>query len=152
MYMTFADSDWDGELIPRGQQCTPQGGVDPSTPQLVVSNIPTDSDAIILEFSDRDWGPMDNGGHGKIGFTIPEGTEETLIPSVSGNTFDLPEGFFIVKEHRNPTIFTPGAYMPPCSGGLGNSYYVTVKAVEMISMEDLTFNVLEEAVFELGKY
>ena len=151
-HMAFAESDWDGKKIPDGQQCRSYGGQDPSTPPLIVSNIPEEANAIILEFSDRDYSPMDNGGHGIIGFTILEGTEEVLIPSVPSNTFDLPENFFLVREHKQNVLFTPGAYMPPCSGGRGNSYYVTAKAVEMISMDDLTFNILEESILELGRY
>jgi len=150
--VAFADSDWDGKKIPDGQQCRSYGGQDPSTPPLIVSNIPEGTNAIILEFSDRDYIPMDNGGHGIIGFTIPEGTEEVLIPSVASNTFDLPENFFLVREHKQNVLFTPGAYMPPCSGGRGNSYYVTAEAAEMVSMDDLTFNILEESILELGRY
>jgi hypothetical protein len=107
--LELADSDWDGEKIPDGQQCQRQGGENPSTPEIQVGDIPEGSDAIILEFSDRSFRPMDEGGHGKIGFMIPEGTCETVIPSVPGHTFDLPKDFF-------PCPRTPGSRLLHCGG------------------------------------
>ena len=150
--LAFVDSDWDGDKIPNGQQCHRQDGENPSTPRIQVSNIPEGADAIILEFSDRTYSPMNNGGHGKIGFEISEGTNEVVIPSVPGHTFDLPEGFFLVQEHRASGYDTAGAYMPPCSGGIGNHYYVTIKAVKVLSKEDKAFNLLGQGILELGKY
>lgn len=150
--LTFADSEWDGKTIPDGQQCQRQGGENPSTPRIQVNNIPEEADAIILEFSDRNYGPMDDGGHGKIGYKISEGTKEVVIPSVLGHSFDLPEGFFLVQEHKASSYDTAGAYMPPCSGGIGNSYYVTVKAIREMSEEDKTFTLLAQGILELGKY
>jgi hypothetical protein len=149
----FADSEWNGSSVPSGQQCSYHGGTNPSTPQILVSDIPEGSTAIVLEFSDRDWGPMDNGGHGKIGYTVDEGTSEVLIPTVRANTFNLPDGFFLVREHQGPaSAGEPGAYMPPCSGGLSNAYYVTIKAVELVAIEEGTFNEIEETILELGRY
>ncbi len=150
--LVFADSDWDGKTVPNGQQCQRQGGENPSTPRILVSNIPEGSDAIILEFSDRDYRPMDDGGHGKIGFMISEGTREAVIPSILGHSFNLPNDFFIIQEHQASSFDTAGAYMPPCSGGIGNSYYVTVRAVELLSKEDKTFILLGQGILELGRY
>jgi hypothetical protein len=150
--LSFVDSDWDGKTIPNGQQCQRQGGENPSTPRILVSNIPEGSDAIILEFSDKDYRPMDDGGHGKIGFMISKGTREAVIPSIQGHSFNLPNDFFIIQEHQASSFDTAGAYMPPCSGGIGNSYYVTVKAVELLSKEDKTFILLGQGILELGRY
>lgn len=152
LHLELVDSGWDGERIPDGQQCQRQGGENPSTPSILVGNLPDGTEAVILEFSDRDFGPMDNGGHGKVGFVITEGVSEAVIPPLPGHTFDLPENYFLVQEHLAPGFDTPGAYMPPCSGGAGNSYYVTVKAVELVSMEELSFNVLRQGILELGEY
>jgi len=152
LQLELADPDWDGKQIPRNQICQRFGGENPSTPRIWVGNLPDSTDAIVLEFSDRDYAPMNNGGHGKIGFIIMEGSSEVEIRSILGHTFDLPEGFFLIQEHQAPSFDTAGAYMPPCSGGLGNTYYVTVKAVEMVSMEDKEFNVLEQGILEFGKY
>ncbi len=150
--LEIIDPDWDGERIPDGQQCQRQGGENPSTPSILVGDIPEGADALILEFSDRDYRPMDNGGHGKVGFMLTEGTSETMIPPIPGHTFDLPDNFFLVQEHLAPGFDTPGAYMPPCSGGVNHSYYVTVKAVELVSMEEIAFNILGEGILELGEY
>jgi hypothetical protein len=145
---SFADPIWDGKTIPVTQRC---GSPDASTPRLRVKNIPAGTNAIIMEYSDRDWPPMDDGGHGKIGYRIIEDTTEITIPSVQANTLDLPEGFFLVSAHKGGR-FKPGAYMPPCSGGMGNCYYVTVKAVFKASPESKVYKLLGQAVLELGKF
>ena len=88
--VSFADPLWDGRYIPKGQQCHRFGGHG-STPRLTVKNIPSGTNVIIMEYSDRSWSQMDDGGHGKIGYRIPLGTTEITIPSVPGHTFDLPE-------------------------------------------------------------
>ena len=150
--LAFADSEWDGKTVPNGQQCQRQGGENPSTPKILIINIPEGSDAIIMEFSDRNYSPMDDGGHGKIGFRLSEGTKEVVIPSIPGHSFNLPKDFFIIQEHQASSYDNAGAYMPPCSGGIGNFYYVTVKAVKLLSEEDKTFILLGQGILELGKY
>lgn len=126
--VSLADPLWDGKNVPKGQQCNRFSGQG-QTPVLQVKNIPAEANAVILEFSDRDASHMDNGGHGMIGYKIKNNAGEVSVPSVKGHTFDLPQGFFLVSAHNNPSWDTAGAYMPPCSGGRGNRYYVTVKAV-----------------------
>ena len=150
--LAFADPAWDGKKIPEGQQCQRFGGKNPSTPKLLVDDIPDNADAIIMEFSDRNYSPMDAGGHGKIGFRIDKGTPKVTIPSIPGHSFDLPNGFFLVKAHQAPSWDKAGAYMPPCSGGRGNAYYVTVKAVNEIAEGYQDYNVLGMGRLELGKY
>jgi hypothetical protein len=150
--LALADSDWDGVKVPAGQQCQRFGGENPSTPRIQVGDVPEGADAIILEFSDRSYPPMDDGGHGMVGFQISPGTREVVVPSIPGHTFDLPEGFFLIQEHQAPSFDTAGAYMPPCSGGRGNTYYVTVKAVTLHSLEDLSYTLLAQAILEMGKY
>ena len=86
----FADHSWDGVTVPEGQQCQKFGGVNPSTPKWVVSDIPAGSDTIILEYSDRDSERMNNGGHGKMSFAIDSSAEKVEIPSVPGHTFEIP--------------------------------------------------------------
>ncbi len=148
--VTFGDSKWDGKMIPKGQQCKRFGG-DAETPSLVVENIPSNANAVIIAFSDRSYQPMDNGGHGKIGFSIPKNTNKITIPSVKGHTFDLPENFFVVSAHANPSWDVAGAYMPPCSGGQGNSYYATLKAVYDAPNGEQS-ELLGKGKIELGKY
>lgn len=141
----FADCEWDGMKIPEGQQCQKFGGDNPSTPRLIVTDIPVGSNGILLEYSDRDSERMNNGGHGKMKFTLISLSTEVKIPSVPGHTFDLPPSFTIIEAHRGAGWDKAGAYMPPCSGGKGHEYYLTIKSV----MGD---KVTAETVIELGKY
>ena len=150
--ISFADPDWNGERIPTGQQCQRFGGNNPSTPRLMIKGIPPETNAIIMEYSDRSFPPMDNGGHGKIGYRISQKVKEIIIPSVPGHSFDMPKDFFIVSPHQAPNWDTAGAYQPPCSGGRGNSYYVTVNAVFQEKPESNEFRLLGQAALELGKY
>jgi len=126
--VSFTDPEWDGKKIPKGQQCRRFRGKG-GTPRLTIKNIPAGTNAIIMEFSDRDFSSMNYGGHGKIGYFIDQGAGEVIIPPVPGHTFDLPEKFFKVAAHKSPSWDKAGAYMPPCSGGKRHLYYVTVKAV-----------------------
>ena len=151
LQISFAESGWNGKTIPNGQQCKRFGGKG-STPRLIVKNIPAEANAIIMEYSDRDYVPMDNGGHGKIGYKIKQGTSEATIPSVPGHTFSLPEGFYLISAHNNPSWDTAGAYMPPCSGGKGNSYYVTIRAVYQPASKDQKSKLLGMAKLNLGSY
>ena len=152
LHISFADSNWDGGTVPQGQQCQKFGGNNPHSPRLIVKNIPKEANALIMEYSDRSYSPMDNGGHGRMGFIVAAGVSEVTVPSVPGHSYELPEGFFLVKEHLAPKWDKAGAYMPPCSGGRGNSYYVTVKAVQRKSEDDLEGTVLAMGILEMGRY
>lgn len=144
----FADPAWNGKKAPDGQQCQKFGGKGVS-PELEVGGIPEGANAIVLEFSDRSYAPMDNGGHGMFGFEIEPRAGAVTVPSVPGHTFDLPPGFFLVREQQAPSWDQAGAYLPPCSGGRGNAYYVTVKAVHRQGEE---IHELASVVLEMGTY
>ncbi|MFH1198486.1 MAG: hypothetical protein V1720_22475 [bacterium] len=124
----FADPRWNGVTIPNGEGCK-RCGENGSTPALIVKNIPVNTNAIIMEYCDRSYQLMNNGGHGIIGFWLVPNTGEVFIPSVPGHTFELPENFFLIAEHLKPGLDKAGAYLPPCSCRGGNSYSVKVKAV-----------------------
>ena len=151
LQVSFADAKWDGKTIPYGQQCGRDNGKG-ATPPLIIKNIPPEANAIIFEYSDRTYAPMDDGGHGKIGYSIQPGTTEVQVPSIPGNTMSLPEGFFLVAPHSNPAWDSAGAYLPPCSGGRGNSYYVTVKAVTQSGDKKQKPKVLATTKLNLGTY
>ncbi|MCW8887567.1 MAG: hypothetical protein OQK25_00725 [Gammaproteobacteria bacterium] len=140
---------WDGQTVPKGEQCQKFGGNDPKTPSLSVKGIPEGANLLVMEFSDRTYKKMDNGGHGKIGFALSKPINSAVVPSVAGHSFTLPTGFFMVAAHRSPKWDKAGAYMPPCSGGKGNAYYVTVKAVKQSSDSS---EVLSQKVVEMGRY
>lgn len=128
--VAFTNSKWTAESIPEGQQCLRFKGENPQSPELVVKNIPAGTTAIILEFSDRSFARMDKGGHGIVGFNVnAEAGAEVLVPAVPGHTETLPENFFLVANHKAPGWDKAGAYLPPCSGGRGNQYFIDVKAV-----------------------
>lgn len=143
------DSDWDGKLIPAGQQCLKFGGKQPATPPLKITNIPQQANLLILEYSDRSHQPMNNGGHGRMAYAISSPVQSLQLPAVSGHSFKLPSGFIMLEAHRNPKWDKAGAYMPPCSGGKGNAYYVTVKAVHYNGAKT---DLLAETVLEMGKF
>ncbi|AKH21593.1 hypothetical protein [Sedimenticola thiotaurini] len=141
----FANDTWNGVKIPEGQQCQKFGGNNPATPKWLVSDIPAGSDSILFEYSDRDSEKMNNGGHGRIQYRLDATDQPLEIPSVPGHSFDLPQGFSLVEAHRSPGWDKAGAYMPPCSGGKGHAYYVTVKTLQ-------GDKVTAETVIELGTY
>ena len=145
---TFADPAWNGDKVPEGQQCQKFGGTGGS-PALELAGVPGNANAIVLEFSDRSYQPMDNGGHGKLGFEIEPGEGKVSVPSAPAHTTVLPAGFFTVEEHQAPNWDKAGTYLPPCSGGRGNEYYVTIKAVHREGDEH---HLLAETKLEMGKY
>ncbi len=150
LVLSFTNPAWLASGIPEGQQCNRFKGINPQSPELVIKDIPEDATAIVLEFSDRTFANMNNGGHGKVGYKIPKGTKEVTIPRIQGHTTELPESFFIVAEHRAPGWDTAGAYLPPCSGGRGNQYFIDVKAV-VLSGTDVS-NILAEASIQMATY
>ena len=141
----FANNAWDGIKIPEGQQCQKFGGNHPATPELIVTGIPAGSSGILLEYSDRDSQRMNNGGHGRMRFNINSAVTKVKIPSVLGHTFAIPPAFTMIEEHRGDGWDKAGAYMPPCSGGKGHEYYLTIKTVK-------GDKVTAETMIEMGKY
>lgn len=143
------DSHWDGKLIPAGQQCLRFGGDQPATPALKISGIPQQANLLILEYSDRTYQPMNNGGHGRMAYAISSPTQNLQLPAVAGHSFELPSGFIMLEAHRNPKWDKVGAYMPPCSGGKGHLYYVTIQAVHYDGDKTV---VLAKSILEMGKF
>lgn len=149
--ITFVDPAWDGRVIPADQQCRRDGGHG-RTPALKVENIPPKANELLIEFSDKSFIPMDKGGHGIIGYRLTPGATEALIPAIPGHTFDLPAPFFVVSAHRRPAWDAPGAYLPPCSGGNGNYYYVTIKAIYASDQLEQMPRMLGRGKLNLGRY
>ncbi len=126
--LSFADPAWNGRVIPKGQQCQEYGG-NGSSPSINVKDIPVQANKLIIEFSDGTYAPCDNGGHGIVSYKLKEGTREVVVPSIPGQTFDIPDIFEIIKEHCGKNLdMKRGAYIGPCPG-IGNQYYLIVKAV-----------------------
>lgn len=126
--LSFADPAWNGRVIPKGQQCLEFGG-NGSSPPIKVKDIPVQANKLIVEFSDGTYAPCDNGGHGIVSYKLREGSKEVVVPSIPGQTFDIPNIFEIIKEHCGKNLdMKRGAYIGPCPG-IGNQYYLIVKAV-----------------------
>ena len=105
-----------------------------------------------MEFNDRSYQPLSyDGGHGKIGYWIEEGSTSAMLPSVPGEAKDLPEGSFVEKRNRATGDYARPGYLPPCSGGRGNKYFAEVKAVEKVEGKKKP-EVLAKAKIQLGKY
>lgn len=126
--LAFADPAWNGKVIPKGQQCQEHGG-NGASPSIKVKDIPVQANKLIIEFSDEAYAPCDNGGHGIVSYELKEGFKEVVVPSIPGQTFDLPDNFELIKEHCGKHLsMKRGAYIGPCPG-IGNHYYLIVKAV-----------------------
>ena len=148
--LAFAQAEWDGDTIPKGQQCLEFDGQGDS-PAIAVGNIPPTANSLVLAFSDESYSPCDKGGHGVISYRIAEGTKEVTVPSIPGQTFDLPESFSLIREHCGVHLsMQRGAYIGPCPG-LGNHYYVTVSA-RRDTGDGAEPTVLGEARLEIGTY
>ncbi|MBG0775214.1 MAG: hypothetical protein H0S85_02105 [Desulfovibrionaceae bacterium] len=130
--IAFADPAWDGGKVPAGMQCRRYGGSKSASPALKVSAIPASADTLIAEFNDLTYTPLSSGGgHGVISVPVPAGAREVVIPAVPGESMRLPEGVTGVRAHRATAgDIGSGYYLPPCSGGQGNTYEVTVHAVD----------------------
>ncbi len=130
MAVAFADPLWTGEKVPDKQWCKKFGG-EGATPAMTVTNVPAGTTAIDVAFNDETYAPMNNGGHGSVRFPVESGAATANLPSVPGETDALPAGVTSAKGHIAKDFSgTGGAYLPPCSGGMGNTYSATVKALD----------------------
>lgn len=148
--VSFADPTWTGKAIPKGQQCRLFGGKG-ATPALKIEHIPAGANAIIVEFNDASYGPLSSdGGHGKIGYWI-KGNNATVI-SVPGETDKLPESTFVEAKARSSGQYASPGYLPPCSGGKGNTYVAEVKAVYKAKADKEESKLLATGKITLGTY
>lgn len=150
--VSFADSAWTGNTIPSGEQCQMFGGKG-STPALKIENIPAGANAIIVEYNDLSYAPLSSGGgHGKIGFWIKH-SGSTTLDSVPGETAQLSvEGSFVEARALSTGEYASPGYLPPCSGGRGNTYVADVKAVYKATKEGEENRLLAQQRIKLGTY
>jgi hypothetical protein len=126
----FVDDMWNKAEVPKTEVCSNFNDKAGSTPSIELSNVPAMATKIVLAFSDETFKGMVDGGHGVIAYKIAKNSSNVTIPSIKGETFDLPENFSSVIKHRGGKYGkTEGAYLAPCSGGKGNTYSVLIKAV-----------------------
>ena len=126
--ISFADPVWTGGRVPAGMNCEKDGGRG-ATPALTVAGLPEGTTEIIISYNDESYAPLSyDGGHGTLGYAAGAGTAS--LPAVPGGTRVLPAGVRIVKENRATGSFATPGYLPPCSGGRGNTYSADVTAVD----------------------
>lgn len=136
---TFVDDIWKKTQVPKSEVCSNFNTKAGSTPSISLENIPKNTDKIMLTFTDETFKGMKDGGHGVISYAVPKGSTSLIIPSIKGETFDLPTGFTSVVKHRGWKFGkTEGAYLAPCSGGKGNTYSVVIKAMNKDTILDAT--------------
>lgn len=143
--LKLADPAWDGVTIPEGQQCALQDGSG-ATPEIDVSGLPEGTTTVNVAFNDETYQPMNDGGHGIIAFTVAPTDGTATLPSVPGGTADLLEGASVATASRGTGEYASPGYLPPCSGGQGNTYSATVTALDNTGKE------LATGKIELGKY
>lgn len=144
---TFVDKKWNKIEVPKSEVCSNYNTRAGNTPAIALTHIPVGTSKIILAFSDETFAGMRNEGHGVISYKIPKVTSSITVPSIEGETFDLPKNFSIVTQHRGGQFGKKeGAYLAPCSGGKGNTYSVIIKAV------DNDDKILGSTSLTLGKY
>lgn len=135
---------WDGKRVPKGQQCTLFGGKG-ATPPMQVSNLPSGTAWVYVEFNDRDYRALSkNGGHGVVGYPV-KGSSADLY-SVPGLAGKLPGKARVISAARGTGEYASKGYLPPCSGGKGNRYFAVVKAISSAG------SVLEKQRIDIGRY
>ncbi len=146
MTARFIDGGWDGIAVPASQVCKKFGGSG-TTPRLALDGYHTGTQVILLAFNDETYEPMNSGGHGIVGFRINGKYAST--GAMAGEVNIVSQGNFIVANNRGGEV--PG-YLPPCSGGRGNLYSVTVMAVTWADTNPPSYRVLNQTRVELGRY
>jgi len=144
----FTDANlWNGKIVPEEEICSDYNFEAGHTPEISLQNIPRYTRKIILSFSDETFQGMKDGGHGIISYTLDIGTQTIIIPSIAGETFDLPDEFTSIIAHKGVNFGKEeGAYLAPCSGGKGNTYSMLIQAV------DENNKVLDSVSLTLGRY
>lgn len=114
---------WDGVTVPEGQHCRLRGGAG-DTPPMEVTGAPEGTVALRLWFNDLSYPSLAfDGGHGVI-----EVAAAQVLPAFPGETAALPDGAKVFSAPRTQGDYASAGYLPPCSGGRGHIYAVTVTA------------------------
>lgn len=142
----FTDPDWDGKTVPKKAICSITGGSGAMTPALDVSGVPDGTVKIVESYNDETYTPMDKGGHGVLGFDVTPANGVVTVPSVPGETDQLPAGVSVVKKNLGTGKYDKPGWLPPCSGGGGNRYTMDVNAL------DASGKLLGTAHVDIGHY
>lgn len=151
--VSFVDKKWNGKNVPKDEVCSDYHKGGGNSPAFVISNLPKETNYIILSFSDETFKGMRDGGHGIVGYEVKKGIGSVTIPVLKGETFVLPVGFISIRKHQGEQFGKKeGAYLPPCSGGKGNLYTVSIKATQREYNRRNEYRVLGDANVSLGRY
>ena len=137
------DPMWDGKKIPSGMQCSRQGGVDPHTPKLKVTNLPKGTSYLRMVITDESYGS--DGFHGIFKIKVPTGASEIVIPGIYEQKEQLPSGIELERGNGSPDGGR-GHYLPPCSGNRNHNYFA-----EILPYND-SDEKLKENYIDFGKY
>lgn len=153
MTLEFADKKWDGVTIPKDEVCSNYNTKAGWTPAIKVTKLPPQTNILALTYSDDTFKPMSMGGHGMVSYKVKEGTTSLIIPSMPGETFDLPQGFKSEIPHKGVKFGKKeGAYLAPCSGGKGNIYALRVEAIHVYENDKPLPELLDTKDLVLGRY
>lgn len=147
----FIDSKWDGDRVPKDEVCSRYNSKSAMSPKLLISDLPSQTNKVILSFSDETYTQMSNGGHGIVSYKVIEGTKSIEVPSFKSETFTLPINFKSIRAHGSSKN-TNGAYLAPCSGGRGNNYSVTVEAIHDFNSDNKKPLLLGTSYLKMGRY
>ncbi|MEA3290621.1 MAG: hypothetical protein U9Q04_10630 [Campylobacterota bacterium] len=149
----FADAKWDGNRVPKDEICSDYNKNGGHSPKIMITNLPKDTNKIILSFNDESVQRMNHGGHGVVGYKVANSSTNVTIPSIKGETFNLPVNFTSENAHNGGQFGkTPGAYLPPCSGGRGNTYSVNIEAIQEFGSDEKKPMLLGDTKLKMGIY
>ena len=152
LQVAFADPEWGGDALPEGMWCDRYDGSNAMSPSLLVAGVPTDANAIVVNFNDEMVFFLDEGGgHGAIGFWV-QPAAEIRLPSVPPNTRELGAEIFVEHGPLIPFGIMGRGYLPPCSGGMGNLYSAEVLAVFKSEDDPSENRLLARGYIALGHY
>ena len=147
--VSFLNPDHWGEKLNETQVCYKFGSHQANSafsPSFVLSHIPSAAVDVVFSYNDTDYEHMDNGGHGIYGYKLPANRQTVVVPAIMGEQA-VPQGFFAIQEHLSQDWSgTQGVYLPPCSGGQGHVYTVTV------SLRDQQGQTIEQKTLTLGQF
>jgi len=139
----FLDAKWDGKKIPDDQQCITQGGVNPSTPKIKVTGIPSGAKSILMTITDYNYGSA--GLHGVFRFKVADGATEMVLPAIAETAKNFPSGVEIEK-YESGGMSQEGNYLPPCSDRRSHMYASEIQVVDSDDEELALFDL------EWGRY
>ena len=104
LQVSFADPNWDGRIVPAGQRCQWAGGHG-STPPLLVSGIPAEANALVVEFSASP--PRQRSASGGFVGGIPSGMPVSAARLTSGFGMRMHPLLGYVRQHSGVDLAAP---------------------------------------------